>query len=377
MEKPLVSLILIAGVACATPSPNEGPRTLEEETCGRYRALVDGACQDVVVSGIESRELAFERDGYSVLGTLTLPVANGTYRPPVFVLVHGSGPNDRDETSQGNLGVGYGQDILTFRMLAEALSEAGAAVYRYDKRTCFQENSGGRCPVRIADYPGNIDTILVDDFIADFRSAVRAVAALPEVDGSDVTVVGHSQGANFVPLLMADEPGVVAGVQLAGGSLPIDRLIVEQLRDFAAYFEELRASPDQIAELLTEANRFEDALSQIRAGTYGYPSFDSSSVGFWKNWMERTDRLEEEFTRIDNPILLLNGDLDFNVPPKHLERFQGWAVAAGKTNATFGLLNDVTHAFVTVTDGGRRLDPRLSPHALEALISWHRGIALE
>ena len=51
---------------------------------------------------------------------------------PAAVLVHGSGPNDRNETN-GNTAI--------FRDLAQALSRQGIAVLRYDKRT-YQVNQG-------------------------------------------------------------------------------------------------------------------------------------------------------------------------------------------------------------------------------------------
>src|SRR5690606_16128030 len=125
------------------------------------------------VVDIEERPLSFERAGITLHGTLTVPVTRGAYRPPIFVLAHGSGPNDRDEHAAGALMFNYGAPIPTFKLLAEGLARAGAAVYRYDKRSCFAENSQGRCPNRIADYP-DIHGILVDDFIEDHRAAVRA-----------------------------------------------------------------------------------------------------------------------------------------------------------------------------------------------------------
>ena len=58
-------------------------------------------------------------------GTLTLPV--GVTKPlPALVLVHGSGPNDRDETILAN---------KPFRDLAWGLASKGIAVLRYEKRT--------------------------------------------------------------------------------------------------------------------------------------------------------------------------------------------------------------------------------------------------
>ncbi len=58
-------------------------------------------------------------------GTLTLPTGKGPF--PAVVLVHGPGPNDRDETMYSN---------HMFKDIAEGLGVSrGIAVLRYDKRT--------------------------------------------------------------------------------------------------------------------------------------------------------------------------------------------------------------------------------------------------
>lgn len=57
-------------------------------------------------------------------GTLTIPKGIETF--PVVVLVHGSGPNDRNESIGGS---------KMFRDLAVGLANEGIAVLHYDKRT--------------------------------------------------------------------------------------------------------------------------------------------------------------------------------------------------------------------------------------------------
>ena len=63
-------------------------------------------------------------DAWKLPGTLTMPKGDGPF--PALVLVHGSGPNDRDESVGG---------AKVFRDLAEGLASRGVAVLRYEKRT--------------------------------------------------------------------------------------------------------------------------------------------------------------------------------------------------------------------------------------------------
>ena len=69
---------------------------------------------------------------WALPGTLTLPVARGSF--PAVVLVHGSGANDRDET------IGINKP---FKDLAAGLASRGIAVLRYDKRTRVHGWEGG------------------------------------------------------------------------------------------------------------------------------------------------------------------------------------------------------------------------------------------
>src|SRR5678816_2374721 len=61
---------------------------------------------------------------YVLGGTLCEPVGLGPF--PAAVLIHGSGPQDRDETIGAN---------KVFKDIAEGLASSGVAVLRYDKRT--------------------------------------------------------------------------------------------------------------------------------------------------------------------------------------------------------------------------------------------------
>jgi hypothetical protein len=97
-------------------------------------------------SFIES-EITVGPSEWPLPATLTLPAGAGPW--PGVVLVHGSGPNDRDETVGAN---------KPFKDLAAGLASRGIAVLRYDKRTMVhrhkitalglhrQTGSHRRCP---------------------------------------------------------------------------------------------------------------------------------------------------------------------------------------------------------------------------------------
>lgn len=173
---------------------------------------MEGRKSDVVEAGCGTeRSITVENGDVRLPGTLTLP--NGADRPvPVVVFVHGSGPNDRDETLGPN---------RLFRSLADSLAKAGIASLRYDKRTFVyrvRPDETGGC----SDY----DSETVDDAVA----AVRLAASLPGTDPARVFVIGHSQGAMLAPRIANRCPDAPAGiVALAAPARPLAVLLREQL----------------------------------------------------------------------------------------------------------------------------------------------------
>lgn len=151
-------------------------------------------------------DITFGLPDWKLEGTLTLP--KEVAAPPVAVLVHGSGPHDRDET------IGPNQ---VFKDLAWGLASKGVAVFRYDKRTKIH---GGKL-ARAKRFTMKEET--VDDAVA----AVKTLRDRKDLAGGRIYVIGHSQGGYCAPRIAQQVP--IAGfVSLAGNSRPLEELIVEQ-----------------------------------------------------------------------------------------------------------------------------------------------------
>ncbi|OLT24723.1 acyl-CoA thioester hydrolase [Actinomadura sp. CNU-125] len=132
-------------------------------------------------------------DGTRLAGTLSLPDAPGPH--PAVLLLHGSGPLDRDGNTP-KLAVNLGAP------LAEALAEQGIATLRYDRR-----GAGAT--------PGTWRDTGFADNRRDAASAVDALVAHPDVRPEAVGVIGHSEGALHA-MALGGRSDVRAVVLLAG-----------------------------------------------------------------------------------------------------------------------------------------------------------------
>lgn len=207
---------LLAGLNFV-PAPAEE----EETTAGSEQEEADDDSDDVAFT---ERDCVVKHGQVELPGTLTIPAGEGE-RWPVVILVHGSGPQDRDETIGPN---------APFRNLAHGLALRGIAVVRYDKRTKVYgartaEVSGGKL---------NLDTEAVDDALA----AARLVAQLPEIDAEQVYIVGHSMGGTLVPRMA--ERARQEGVKLAGvvGIAALARPFEQAVESQLAYIAETQGT---------------------------------------------------------------------------------------------------------------------------------------
>ncbi len=154
-----------------------------------------------------SEDVIFPNDeaGITLAGTLTFPKKPGKY--PAVVLISGSGPQNRDE------------EILnhrTFLVLSDYLTRRGIAVLRYDDRGTAQST-------------GDFSTATTYDLSTDAEAAIRYLQTRPEVDTSQLGLVGHSEGGIIAPMVATRNEAVAYIVLLAGTGIPGDQLLLVQM----------------------------------------------------------------------------------------------------------------------------------------------------
>jgi len=283
--------------------------------------------------------------------TLTLP-AHITKPVPAIVLVSGSGPNDQDET------VGPDKPFLD---LASGLARHGIATLRYDKRT--------------KDYPAGIDLATFtpnQEYVLDAVAAVNLLGSRPEIDPNRIFVLGHSQGGTFAPLIAKTDPRI-AGVILAAAAEPFGATLVRQL----TYLSTLPGAIGAHANAeLPEARQAEAEIDSPTLATQS-PTTKLSPLlgGAGPQYFLNLRQYDEVATAraIPQPLLLLQGDRDYNVTvPDDLDVWLNGL--AGKTNVTVHQYPHADHLFIDgtgpPTPADYDVDRHVDPQVITDIATW-------
>lgn len=273
-------------------------------------------------------------------GTLHVPAGPGNAKHPTVILVHGSGPQSRDQAVPGQLNMTFGFTLPVFRQLAQLFVDRGYAVLRYDKRTCGPFNG---CADNGYPAPGAGTTAY--DFIDDVKAAIDFVTKQPSVDVTRIVVVGHSQGAMFVPRLMTDRPVIKTGVMIAGPHRTIDAIIADQHELTRRLLSEAGTPAATIDAQLAGLTKLVDDVRKLRAGEDLPGLVGGGSAAYWRSMFEIGDAAPNLARSLDRPVLVISGVYDWNVPPSETEAWRATlAKAADNLGHSVQVVPCVTHA---------------------------------
>ncbi len=252
-------------------------------------------------------------------GSLSLPTGDGPFA--AVVLVHGSGPGDRDET------VGA---VKPFRDLAHGLASRGIAVLRYEKRT---RQHG----LRMALFGGNFT--VHEETVADAVAAVQTLSAHEKINRERIYVLGHSWGGYLVPRIAQASHQAAGFVSLAGSARPIEDLIVEQTQYLLGLKNEISDDDRKQLEVIQRQAaqvKSPEALRDEPQPLLGAPD------SYWLD-LHGYDPAREA-KPIKRPLLFLQGERDYQVTLTDLERWR--QALADRPNVKFIAYPKLNHLFV-------------------------------
>lgn len=276
----------------------------------------DGIIEEEIVVG--------EGTSFELGGTLSLP-KKYQKKLPAVILVHGSGPSDRDESVYA---------YKPFQDLAWGLAEQGIAVLRYDKRTF------------VYGHELSVDEMkkftVYEETVEDAILAGELLKSDHRIDSRKIYVIGHSLGGMLAPRI-ATEGDVFSGIiSLAGSPRKLWEIIYDQniraLEDVTDKKERKRQK-QKIEQQFKKAQQIgkmttEEALEET---VFGIPA----------HYFKEMDKYDAEKLALDLtiPIFILQGEDDFQVDmQKDFKRWQ--EILREKDNVTFKSYPGLNHFFV-------------------------------
>jgi len=292
-------------------------------------------------------DLFIPGNGFNVAATITKPA--GVAKAPVVILVPGAGPEDRDYTWYG---------VSIYGRLAGALADAGFFVIRYDKRGIGQ--SGGR-----------IEKAGISEYADDVKRIVQWVRRRDDVDRDRIAVIGHDEGA-AVALTAADMEGRIKAVALlaATGLTGYQATLADQERELERSTmsevdkQERRAMQQRVLDAAISGGGWNAVPEDVRR---------QADTAWFKSWVKFDPA--RALSRIDEPVLIVHGELDREVPAEQATRLEELALQKKNRSVQKVVVPGVNHLLVEAQTGEvdeyTTLGSKpVSPAVISAIIDW-------
>jgi len=306
--------------------------------------------RSVPISRPNDEQVKIPANGFVLAGTLSRPTDTTAARLPAVVLIGGSGPTDRDEMVF---------NIPILGQVAGALADAGFIVLRYDKRGIGQ--SGGRA-----------EAASLADFAEDARAAVKWLGDRKDVDPKRIAVVGHSEGGAVALIAAAKDKRIATIVLVAANGVPGAELILAQQQHL---LDKSKLSPEEKQQKIEIQKRIHEAVITGK-GLDQLPPDVRRQVDNAEFQSILTNDPAKIMPDVRQPILIVQGELDTQVPPSNADRLE--TLARQRKNAPpveVVRVAGVNHLLVPAKTGEvdeyRSLpDRHVSQEVIGAIVAW-------
>jgi uncharacterized protein len=274
--------------------------------------------------------------GITLAGTFTLPTTRSG-RIGAVITVTGSGGQDRDGAQPGM------RDYQLFREIADTLSRRGIAVLRLDDRGMGGSDLG---PL----------TVTTADFADDIRAGIEWLRARPEIDPARIIVVGHSEGGIIAPMIAATDASL-AGIVIMAGSASPGRMILKLQQEYAVDSLARLTGPARAAAL-EQSTRATDSLAARMPWFRFFMDYDPTPAA----------------RNVTVPVLILHGELDYQVPVAEAKRLAAAMRGAGNKHVSVRTFARTNHLFTDDAGAGlvyaKLPSMRVRREVLAHMIDW-------
>jgi pimeloyl-ACP methyl ester carboxylesterase len=315
-------------------------------------------------------------------GTLTKPKGPGPF--PAVLLIAGSGPQNRNEEVAGH---------KIFLVLADDLTRRGIAVLRVDKRG-------------IGLSKGDYAHATTDDFVSDALSAVTYLRSRPDINARRIGLIGHSEGAIVAPAAAVRSRHVAFAVLIGAPAVRGDQVLLRQgeLIRAADSHESAAATAlgSELSKQLIEA--VEQEADDTRALQRMHEIWTARKAMLMTSGLTDAEQRQIEATgpalealmkrlttpwmrhfltydpapvlhKLRQPILVLYGSLDLQVPPEQNKPVMEKALQTGMSkDHTVTEVQGINHVMQRAETGSpseyQRIETTIDPQMLQLIGHW-------
>lgn len=243
---------------------------------------------------------------------LTIPVSKKSV--PAVVMVHGSGPQDMDETINS---------LKPFKDLAEALAKKGIASLRYDKITYTHINE------LVKEY----DFTIYEEVVYDALSAVNLLKDNSKIDANNIFILGHSLGAQFSPIILNEDSSINGAIMLAGTPRHLLDVLIDQVK----------IQSEDVYKQIYPIYEYIRNLKEVVAGEEKQLYFGC----YQKYWVHYNGiNIESETIKASekHPLLIMQGGLDLQVAPSTQDLYK--TILKDNPKVVYKYYDLLNHCFV-------------------------------
>ena len=224
--------------------------------------------------------------GHQLATIITTPKDGNSF--PIVVLVHGSGPNDMDETIGPN---------KPFKDVAAGLAANGIASIRYVKRTVLYPNEFNKAYT--------VKEEVLDD-------ALQAIALAKTVEGVDlkqIYVLGHSLGGMLAPRIATLAPDLKGIILAAAPARSLSDIIIEQNKYMLTLSKDTTAAMQKVLDAAIEE------IEKTKITKLGNMKPDSLLLGLPASYWADLNSYDQVATakKLKQRIFVIQGANDFQV----------------------------------------------------------------
>jgi len=341
---------------------------------------------------ISRRDLVIDLgDGLTTDAQLTFPaVGNGPF--PGVLLIHGSGNTDMNEYVPPEIS-NTENGSRPCLQIADYLSERGFAVLRYNKR-------GVGLKGVIIDVNIVVNTTF-EYLLQDAEKALETLIQQPEVDATDISILGHSEGTWIAPRIAIKDTRIKKIVLMSAGAHNIyDILHFQIVEQSISEFEEIDGNNDglwSIQEVSVLPLIQRDAFIENSTGDWswrpgvdpngdGYISLVEETLPLWNQifeylttaeypgsiWYQSHFALENNLEIIGNVsagILILQGEEDTQTPLQEAFLLEQRLTETKHPDHTLISYPGLGHSFYPVDGWKQPLGP-IQDYVLSDLAAW-------